>query len=322
METIELKEYKLAYNIIKQFIKKTPLKNIGHNLFLKKESLQITNSFKWSGVLYAVIKVFDTFVKKPILNLKIVTQSTGNHGIAMIHAVKLLRDYYSKLYPNLEKELYSISPVIFTNKHIMKNKLKIMEKELNSFKNSGFIDTEYNNYKDSLTAREKFIKNNDSIYIAHGGKNIMTGYGAIAFHLDEQLPKNIPINFYCTVGAGGPIGIGLCLKYLRKTNFNIVQTKNFDAFIKSIKENKIVINPEPTEILVSDGIAVDKPEEFALNISKNIVDKMIVVEENEVVKLKNKYNYGSSTLISMLGYIKTKDESCINIILDCEGNIN
>ena len=189
-----------------------------------------------------------------------------------------------------------------------------------SYDNNGFIDVKYNNYKESLEAREDYIKNNDSVYIAHGGKDIMTGYGAIAFHLDNQLPKNQPINFYCAVGAGGPIGIGLCLKYLRKTNFNIVQTKNFDSFIKSIKENRIILNPEPTDILVSDGIAVDKPENFALKVGKKIIDNMTIVNEKDVFELKNKYNYGGSTLISMLGYLKSNTSTGINIILDCEGN--
>lgn len=320
METIELKEYLSAYERIKPFILKTPVEKIGNNLFLKKESIQITNSFKWSGVLYAVIKVFDNFITNPRTNFKVVTQSTGNHGIATIRAVKVLREYFIEKYPQFQKEIKSISPIIFTNKHIIDNKLNIMKSEMASYDNNGFIDVKYNNYQESLEAREDYIRNNDSVYIAHGGKDIMTGYGAIAFHLNDQLPKNHPINFYCAVGAGGPIGIGLCLKYLRKTNFNIVQTKNFDSFIKSIQENKIILNPEPSNILVSDGIAVDKPENFALSVGKRIIDNMIIVNEEEVAELKSKYNYGGSTLISILGYLKSNKSTSLDIILDCEGN--
>ena len=304
METIELKEYLSAYERIKPFILKTPVEKIGNNLFLKKESIQITNSFKWSGVLYAVIKVFDNFITNPRTNFKVVTQSTGNHGIATIRAVKVLREYFIEKYPQFQKEIKSISPIIFTNKHIIDNKLSIMRKEISSFDNNGFIDVKYNNYQESLEAREDYIRNNDSVYIAHGGKDIMTGYGAIAFHLNDQLPKNHPIN----------------LKYLRKTNFNIVQTKNFDSFIKSIQENKIILNPEPSNILVSDGIAVDKPENFALSVGKRIIDNMIIVNEEEVAELKSKYNYGGSTLISILGYLKSNKSTSLDIILDCEGN--
>lgn len=321
METINFNEYKLAYDRIKPFIKRTPLLKINNLLFLKRESYQITNSFKWPGVLYAVMKVFDNFIQDPIMNFKLVTQSTGNHGIAMIHAVMVLREHYSKIHPHLTKEINSISPIIFTNKYILKNKFNKMNDKLKSFKNNGFIDLSSKNYQESLNLRKKYIKNHSSVYIAHGNKDIMTGYGAIAFQIDEMLPKNIPINFFCAVGAGGPIGIGLCLKYLRDTNFNIVQTKGFDSFIKSIKNNKIIINSEPKNILVSDGIAVDKPEEYALNIGKKIINKMIVVDEIEVLKLKKKYPYGGSSLISILGYNKIKnDNSRISVILDCEGN--
>jgi threonine dehydratase len=77
---ITLNEFKIAYNRIKPFIKETKLESFKNNIYLKKESEQISGSFKWSGVLYAVIKIFDKILQINDKNYHIITQSTGNQG--------------------------------------------------------------------------------------------------------------------------------------------------------------------------------------------------------------------------------------------------
>ena len=59
---IKLEEFEYAYKKIKNFYKDTPLVLFKNNIFLKKESLQFTGSFKWSGVLYSVMNTFDEIV--------------------------------------------------------------------------------------------------------------------------------------------------------------------------------------------------------------------------------------------------------------------
>ena len=96
MCSITLEEFKIAYNRLKPFINVTKLEKYKDNIFLKKESNQKTGSFKWSGVLYAIMKVFDNLLLNKIKPYYIVTQSTGNHGIAMIRAVNVLVSYYKE----------------------------------------------------------------------------------------------------------------------------------------------------------------------------------------------------------------------------------
>ena len=93
-------EFEKANNRLKQYVNNTKLELIKNNIFLNKKLLQKTNSFKWSGVLYSVMLEFDN-----ILNLKnikkpyyLVTQSTGNHGIAVIYAVIFMIEKYIELY--------------------------------------------------------------------------------------------------------------------------------------------------------------------------------------------------------------------------------
>ena len=319
---ITLEEFKVGYSRIKPLMKETKLENFKDNIYLKRESNQVSGSFKWSGVLYAVMKIFDKILKEKIINCYLVTQSTGNHGIATLKAINLMINNYSKKYPN-EKDIFNnITPIIFTNKWVRENKLNKMKIELSKYKNNkGAIYEKFNNYEESLLAREDFLKKNNAFYVAHGSKDILTGYGAIAFEIDKQIPKNKKISFYAAIGAGGPIGIGLCLSYLRDTKINIVQTKGFDAFIRSLNNNRIEYNNKNMKkILVSDGIAVDKPEIFSLEIAKKIVNKKIIVEEEEVFNLKE-YKLGDSSKIALLGLLNNpSDNADYKIILDCEGN--
>ena len=319
---ITLEEFKVAYYRIKPLMKETKLKNFKDNIFLKKESNQISGSFKWSGVLYAVMKIFDRILKKKINNCYLVTQSTGNHGIATLKAINLMINYFSEKYPNEQNLFSNITPIIFTNKWIKENKLNKMKVELSQYKNNnGKIFGSFNNYEESLKAREEFIKKHNAFYVAHGGKDILTGYGAIAFEIDKQIPKNKKISFYAAIGAGGPIGIGLCLSYLRDVKINIVQTKGFDAFIRSLNNNTIEYNDRNiNKILVSDGIAVDKPELFSLEIAKKLVNEKIVVREEDVYNFKEN-NLGNSSKIALFGLLSNiSDNADYKIILDCEGN--
>jgi threonine dehydratase len=323
---IKICDYEKAYNRLKSYVNNTDLKLLEDNIFLKKESLQKTNSFKWSGVLYSVIIEFDKIlvlkdIKKPYY---LVTQSTGNHGIAVIYSVIFMIEKYIEIYPKHKNLWLNIIPSIFTNKSIKNNKLNKMKEAMkiyeSKFKNKGFVDNSFQNYKYSLIARTEFLKKNNGIYLQHGGKNIMTGYGSIAYQINNQLPKNKSVAIYTAIGAGGPLGIGLCLSYLRDTEIIICQTENFDAFIRSLESNEIKENCFNKETSISDGIAVDKPEEYAFELGKKIINKSIRVKTENVLKLKEKYNLGGSSCIALESLNIYKSKKDYIVILDCEGN--
>jgi threonine dehydratase len=326
MKNITLDDFKYSYNKIKIFVKNTDLIKINKNTYIKKESQQITGSFKWSGVLYATMRVFDQILEKPIKSeiYYIVTQSTGNHGIALIRSVNILVDYYLKKFPEYKQVWLNIAPCVFTNKNIKLNKLNIMKKELIDFKYNkyGFINDSFYSYSHSLIARTEFLKKKNGIYIEHGGRDIMTGYGYIAFEIDRQLPKNKKIILYVSIGAGGPVGIGLCLSFLREIELVVCQTTKFDAYIKTLNTNIIHENSSFSKIIVSDGIAVDKPEICSIELIKNINYHTSVVSVNDVLEVKKKINLGNSTCIAYASYLKNKNISDnICVILDCEGNL-
>ena len=86
------------------------------------------------------------------------------------------------------------------------------------------------------------------------------------------------------------------MKLLRNNvTFNLVQTTEFSSFVQSVTTNKIVKNDLSQDIQISEGIAVDQPEEFALEIAKDCVDNFITVDTDKVISLILETGLGNST---------------------------
>ena len=351
-QNISLHDIKNANKITENVVNKTPmfkLQTISNILnkpvYYKDESKQITSSFKGRGVYYCVFNKLKNITKK---NIYIVTQSTGNHGIAtlfsLLHLMKNSNNKYVK----------SVIPVIFASKNIQKNKLNKMKYYLNEIRklvndfNYGEIKYNYNSYKEALENRIKFVNKHNAIYIEHGFIDIIVGHGTMGLEIYEQLKeKNYTnkskITFLAACGAGGPIGIGICLKNIfNNCKFVIVQTNDQNALIESLKQNKIVKNKEIIDLPFNfaDGIAVDKPEREAFELCKNYADYGITVNHQKCFELSKQvnndilqsYTYteafcGGTSVSVYLALLNLKDEEFIKnsdaiILLGCEGNID
>jgi threonine dehydratase len=324
--SITLDDFTYAYKKLKPFLQNTPLELYKDNIYLKKESQQKTGSFKWAGVLYAVMNIFETLLTSKIHPYYIVTQSTGNHGIAVIEATRVMIEQYISIYPDDIHIWKNVIPCIFANKRINDTKLNKMRKYLNNFPYNakGFVNNSFNNYHHALLARTNFLQYHNGSYVEHGGKHMLTGYGSIAFSIHEQLPQNKSVALYTAVGAGGPVGIGMCLSLLRNTTFIVSQTKEYDAFNRTLYSTEIQANSIHNHHSISDGvsngIAVDKPEEYAIIEGRNVIYKAITVTTNNVEKLVNETKLGGSSCIALSAINAFKPDVDYIIVLDCEGN--
>ena len=350
---ISLDKFSNANNIIKSQVKETPLfklneisKEINKEVYLKDESKQFTNSFKIRGVYYVVNKEIQNIKKE---NTYLITQSTGNHGIAFLFSL-----YQLMINNKNNKIITSIIPIIFTSKDIQNVKLNLMKFYLNKireFKNDqnyGEIKSSYESYEAALNSRIQFVKDNNAIYIAHGSQDTIIGHGTMGIEIKKQLDKlgytsSSNITFLAACGAGGPLGIGICLKKLyNNANFVIVQTDDQDALIKSLKEGKLLKNKEINKDLpfnFADGIGVDTPELEALDLCKNYADYGFCVSHKECFleakNLNNDINISNNEIVfsggtSVAVYLslkKLKDHEFIKnsdliVMLSCEGNID
>jgi threonine dehydratase len=319
---MNLTTFNKVYNKILPDIIQTPLEKYKNNIYLKKESLQKTKSFKWNGVLNEMYVIFDEIVNTNSLvnTYYITTQSTGNHAIATTQSYYFLRDKYSKIYP--QHNWNNLKLKIFTSKDVQQKKIRKIKEilHINMENLDNTIESTFDNYEEALQARERLLATYNGKYVSHGGKNILYGHGVIAYEILKEIPEHKSVSFYATVGAGGTVGIGKCMKLLRNNvTFNLVQTKEFSSFIQSIRNNKIVKNDLSQDVEVSEGIAVDQPEVFALEIAKECVDNFIIVDTDKVIFLISKTGLGNSTCISLSGILENENSDVI-VVLDCEGN--
>lgn len=319
---MNLTTFNKVYDKISPDIIQTPLEKYKNNIYLKRESLQKTNSFKWNGVLNEMYSIFDEIVTTKCLEniYYITTQSTGNHAIATTQSYYFLRDKYSKIYP--QHNWNNLILKIFTNKDVKQQKIDEITKIICKYEEepNNIIESSFDNYEEALQAREKLLAKHNGKYVSHGGKNILYGHGAIGFEILNEIPEHKSVSFYATVGAGGTVGIGKCMKLLRNNvTFNLVQTNEFSSFIQSVRKNKIVKNDLSQDVKVSEGIAVDQPEEFALEIAKECVDNFIIVDTDQVISEISNTGLGNSTCISLSGILENESSDVI-VVLDCEGN--
>ena len=320
--TISLSEFNSAIQTIRPFVLRTELDNYRDNIFLKRESLQVTGSFKWRGVLYSVMNSFEELKDIEIdenNQYYIVTQSTGNHGIAVIHAVQEMKKHYCEKYPTDEKKWKNINAYVFSNVHIAQSKInkinQLLEKD-----NKCMFDCDSKNYSEALKKREHFLQNHRGKYISHGGKDIMTGYGSLAEEIITQLPSDKNVTMIAAIGAGGPIGIAAYFNYFKNFQLIVSQTENFNAFVRSLQTKKIESNYCNHSPGLSDGIAVDKPEDYALNTAIKLNIQGVSVKYKDVKDLQKSTGLGGSTCIALAGLEKISTHSDIIIVLDCEGN--
>ncbi|MFA5146367.1 MAG: pyridoxal-phosphate dependent enzyme [Candidatus Omnitrophota bacterium] len=298
--------------------KKTPLLRMrrlsdmaGKPVFLKDESVQVSGSFKMRGVAFEV----DEAVRGRIAEIDkldpslrdrpfyIVTQTDGNHGIAMIEAVRLAVEKYCRLRPDLKQFLRGIEPVVFTIRGLPEVKRGAMVRYLDDYRRSAGSASkgeirEYKDYAEAKAARELFIEFNKdrAAYMKHGGIDIMAGHASAGIEINGQLSDEGGIGpdkkvvLIVPVGAGGPVGIAAGFKMERfdRAKTVIVQTEPYSAFIRSLILGRTVKNipsPPPTAlvngrpVVFEDGIAVDMPEEEALKVAGEFVDRGVIVDD-------------------------------------------
>ncbi|MEE2960814.1 MAG: PLP-dependent lyase/thiolase [Myxococcota bacterium] len=342
---------------VRAYVKKTPLQPLekiskltSYPVFLKNEAEQrgpsaiagipLGGSFKSRGVFMEVYRAFEEVMKSPNRRtvfekgLRIVTQSTGNHGIAMIYATAAAATLFARSVqssdPELAKAIYNTEPMIFTLAGLPDIKLNGMKDALESYRqcikrpHQGQIDNQYPSYEDALNARQAFLntQSEQARYMDHGGQDIMVGHGTAGLEIHEQL-KLVGLNstkkvaVLLPVGAGGPLGIAAALKESRPNVITImVQPKGYDAFVRTLRKGsmqKNIKSPPPTEtvqcgnekidIVFPDGVAVDAPESAAVPIAHAYLDGAVSVDEVQA------YNQSGVILLHDVGdhYPNRKD---------------
>ncbi|MEM3006784.1 MAG: threonine ammonia-lyase [Candidatus Nitrosotenuis sp.] len=250
-------------NSYSDIIRKTPLyytetfsKMSGSHIYLKAEFQQKTGSFKLRGA-YAKIKSLTPEEKKH----GVIAASAGNHAQGVAYASKLEKIPCTIVMPLTA----SPAKVAATRGYGAKVLLDGM------------------NYDESWAKAQALSKKTGGKIIhAFDDPQIIAANGAIGLEILEDLPKVDEI--YVPIGGGG-LAAGVLIA-VKKRNPKIkvigVESKAFPAMKNSLKVGRL--HAVKGELTIADGIAVKMPGKITFRIINELIDDIVLVDDNQIVK--------------------------------------
>lgn len=293
---------------IRPYLRETPLeysyaltKMAGCEVYLKLENIQVTGSFKARGALNKILSLKNS-------SSKIVTASTGNHGLGVANALSVTK-----------KE-----GTIYLPKNASSAKVEAIRMR--------GVPVEF--YGDNCEETELYVRklaeSTNQIYVSpYNDEEVMTGQGSIGVELLRQLPDLDAV--FVSVGGGGLIaGIASYLKAVNpKIEVVACLPANAPVMYECIKAGKIIDVPEkPT---LSDATAGGiEATSITFKICQECVDSYITVSEEEIMasmKLVVKHHHlviEGSAGVALAALLKEKNryqEKKVAIII-CGGNVS
>ncbi len=258
---ITLEDIKTAKQNLDGVVHYTPLahapilsKQLGANIYLKKENLQLTGSFKIRGAFNKI-----STLNEQQKNKGVVAASAGNHAQGLA---------YSAAY-------YDINATI------------VMPEATPLTKVSGVKSYGANvilhgaNYDEAYSYAQNYAQEKDLTFVhPFADDEVIAGQGTIALEILEQLDQIDMI--IIPIGGGGLLtGMATALKAL-KPSIKIVGVvaSGANAMKTSYEEQKILNSKQVKTI--ADGIAVRDVTPKMLTYITPLVDKIIEVEDQEI----------------------------------------
>ena len=244
-------------------IRKTPLvfsdtfsQLTGSKVYLKNEFEQKTGSFKLRGAYYKIKNLTENEKNKGV-----VAASAGNHGQGIA----------------LASALEKINCTIVMPKNASPAKIA-------ATKGYGAnVVLEGKNYDESWTKAQEIAKASGAEIIhAFDDPQIIAAQGVIGLEIMEQLPDVDEI--YVPIGGGGlAAGILMAIK-TKNPNIKVigVQSKSFPSMKNSIDSGKL--QTVDGGFTVADGISVKTPGKQTFEIIKNMIDEIVLIDDEEIIK--------------------------------------
>ena len=279
-------------HLINKFYKKTPLtysKRLSElysaNIYLKREDLQITRSFKIRGASNKIVNIInfpDYYNINNLNNVNFVTVSAGNHAQGVGYVCDKL----------------GIKSTIFLPTNTPQQKINAIKKY-----NTNIIKVG-DNFDESVKYCNDYINNNNCIFIhPFNDLDIIEGQGTIYNEIINDISPDI---ITCSVGGGGLLSGLLKQHYINyeyyknlnsnhdfKHNNNFLynnidfigcQPYNCASMYESIKNNKLTTLNLYNSVIDTfvDGASVKTPGNINFNIIKKYIKKLYKIKNEEV----------------------------------------
>ena len=258
---VTLRDILKAADVIKGQVDKTPTvfspllsEMTGAEVFLKFENLQFTGSFKERGALFKLLSLSSHQRQRGIAAM-----SAGNHAQAVArHAQRL-----------------GIPATIVMPKFTPNTKVE----RTRNFGAEVIVEGE--GIDDSRRMGEKIASEKGLTFVhPYDDEVVIAGQGTVALEMLETAPDLEVL--LVPVGGGGLIaGCAVAAKGLRPDIQIIgVQTVRFPAMAQALRNIAI----ECGSSTIAEGIAVKVPGALTRPIVRNLVDRILLVEEDDIEK--------------------------------------
>jgi len=228
----------------------------GSKVYLKNEFEQKTGSFKLRGAYYKIKNLAEDEKSKGV-----VAASAGNHaqGVALASAME------------------KINCTIVMPRNASPAKIAATKEY------GAEVVLEGKNYDESWIKAQEIAKTSGAQIIhAFDDPQIIAAQGVIGLEIMEQLPNVDEI--YVPIGGGGlAAGILIAVK-TKNPNVKIigVESKSFPSMKNSLDSGKL--ETVDGGFTVADGMSVRTPRKQTFEIIRDMIDKIVLVDDEEIIK--------------------------------------
>lgn len=222
---------------------------------LKLETFAPTGSFKWRGVLYRMLQLSDSELRRGV-----VTASTGNHGFSVGWAAAKLGTPATVVLPK------GTPP--FKRQRIVTTGARVL--------------VQGGTWNDSLAIARRLAQRDGSTAIEDGEDPVlMAGTATLAVEVLQQVPDVDVV--IAPVGGGNLIAALACGLAAWRSNARLVGVQSASArgAYDSWSQHRVLERPVHT---IAGGIATTGPVPFAFDILHARVDEMHLVTENALLR--------------------------------------
>ncbi|PWK15897.1 threonine ammonia-lyase [Tumebacillus permanentifrigoris] len=260
---LTIQDFLAARHNLQQVIHCTPLdysktfSSLSHNeIYLKLENLQKTGSFKIRGAFHKIASLSDEEKKRGVI-----AASAGNHaqGVAFGAA-------------------HAGIPCII----VMPESAPLTKVEATSDYGAQVIL--YGKNYDEAYAKALEIQRERGMTFVHAfnDRAVMAGQGTIALEILEQLPDCDVI--VTPIGGGGLVaGVAMAAKLMKPDIMIVGVEASGAACMKESLDNKQIVTLEQA-VTIADGICVRTPGDLTFQVTRDFVDHIITVEEEEIAR--------------------------------------
>lgn len=228
----------------------------GCHVHLKIEAIQPVRAFKVRGALNKIIRMHPEE-----RSAGVITASAGNHGQGVAYGANVFR----------------IPATVYVPESANPLKVEAIKRM------GGRVVAAGRSYQDAyLEAVRAQAESRATFVHAFDDPYVIAGQGSIAVELCEQLPEFDTV--LVPVGGGGLIsGVATYLKARRpQTRVIGVEPAGADALARSLRAGEVVALDRVDTI--ADGLAASAPGRLCFDIARRLVDDVLVVQEEEMLR--------------------------------------